>query len=73
MGDGCFSKHSAGPVFDHLCSQCGLIVLQSMLIASHPVSLNVSAPCSYNVIHRPLKMEAMLNDSNWRGRDRENG
>lgn len=73
VGDGCFSKHSTGPVFDHLCSQCSLIVLQSMLIASHPVSLNVSAPCSYNVIHRSLKMETRLNDSKWRGRDRANG
>jgi len=73
VGDGCFSKHSMGPVFDHLFSQCVLIVLQSMLIASHPVSLNVSAPCSYNVIHQSLKMETRLNDSKWRGRDRANG
>lgn len=46
VGDGSLGKHSAGPVFDHLCSQCVLIVFQSMLIASHPVSLNVSAPHS---------------------------
>lgn len=72
VGDGCFSKHSTRPVFDHLCSQCVLIVLQSMLIASHPVSLNVSAPCSYNVIHWSLKMETRLNDSKWRGRDKAN-